>query len=508
MKRIFACLLGLLILTGCTKAPEVVRPPAATLPPAASPAPSLSMEIEELPALSPIAGLTPTNYIPSGNFFNVQGWWDAKSFWASQGNMLFNNMQVNGARQGNTVAVHLVSWETDHVAVGQVAVTPNGGETHSIDVYTALGSYENACMVQFADIDANGTDEIILFIQAQAGSGEGDLHIFTYEGDVVREIYTMLGMSAAEQQLRELYKETQRTDARPTGVAVAQNGSALALCVTLAAEERANRRYCVLAFQNGILEMAEEPVELTQQAQKEYLQSLKDDLKLGESDAATVAASGTPVRAAGKSEPQAELFVHSAYENAADKTHILIEARYPDGKRALLRSFQSGGASGYNYSIHDMDGDAAEEVFFVLSRQEGAKECIEMHMMKLDESGLNDVLTYYSVLPEDRTALAGQRVFLLPNAAELPYASVEELNASVNWAEVVPWQETYCIEMAHGDTERKPQAYSRICWEKGQWMLLEQGLPQTPPEETPPGDEPQRDWFGEAETGEQQETTA
>lgn len=471
MKRLAALLIGLLLLAGCapgTPAPQGGKTPAPAPPPVATPPPP--MQIMPIAAASPLGQLSKADESRLEKSLEIEGWWDEAWFYGGGIEQELSGLQVDGAREGNRVSIHLVKEESDQFMIGSIYLHAADGRVGYMPIISSHLEYGRSCSVRFADLDGDGTDEIILFFDMNSSGGDGDLHIFTFKNDELQEFYTLIGLADGD-ALREVYKETLGDTRSPTGVRVFRTESGLALRILLYGQDREDILYGEFAYDGGGLLPLREFAAYTQEEQQAYVRALEPGFRPGGSSRVYMDARGHAASFAG-GESADTLFVHTAY--AGDTAYLLLEGQRGVGPRRLLRAYALPELGGYNYTIADLDGDGRTEVLLVYG-QGDAQARFTMRLLRPDESGAEELLVFESV-PPAAVQPGMEAWFTLPLAQPgLPFADAAALNAATGWAEVLPYGEGYCIELEQyaGDG---PVSASRIALVDGVWQLVEQGL--------------------------------
>lgn len=489
MKRLVVLLIGLLLLVGC--APDVPTPqegatPSFAPPPAATPPPAL--QIMPIAAVSPLGGLSALDYAGVEQKLEVDGWWDEAWFYGGGLAQEISGLQVDGSRDGNRVSIHLVKEETDQFVVGSIDIITADGRAGYMPIISSHLDYGRSCSVRFADLDGDGTDEIILFFHMNSSGGEGDLHIFTFKGNELQEFYTLIGFADGD-ALREVYKETLGDTRSPTGVTVLQTEAGLALRIMLYDQNREDIVYGELSYDGSALLPLRAFAAYTQAEQQKYVQALEPGFQPGEGSRAYVDIQGHAASFAG-GEKADTLFIHAAY--AGETAYLFLEGQQGLEPRRLLRAYALPLLGSYNYAVVDLEGDGRTEVMLCYS-QGDVQARFTMRLLRPDAQGAEELLVFENEPPA--SIQPGMDAwFTLPLVqGGLPFEDEKALNAATGWAQVLPYGDGYCIELEQvvGDTQA---AASRLAFVDSGWRLVEQGAlaqQEAPSEEAP----------SEAETG-------
>lgn len=483
MKRLTAALLCILLLSGCGKA---AREPLATpsLPSALTPLPALVAT--PISALSPLRPLSELDYSKKQNDFTIGDWAEIKQLPASHGEQAYTGLLVNNTRGGNSITLNMIMEQTRAFTIGGMTLTTQDGKTSFLPVISSPDQTSAYACLQFADLDGDGTEEIVLFVDYHNSGGLGDLHVISCKQSELNEIYTVIGGYQGD-ALREVYADTLKRTEDCNGVFLYQTEQGIAMRVSLYAENRQARHYGDLAYRNGAWEQIKAFTLVTEEEAKVQFHGLEPAFAGDKDDLAYLQWAGRPIDIRGTGQKQDIVYMHYAYGNDPHAMYILFEAQIGLGsnmRREVLWRAEYPDAGSFTYMFEDLDGDGVEELLFVVGRGEGEDSFLETHLMKFTQGGLKELLTYFNGGKQEEKRPYAETLFTLPNAGALPYESTEALNHSVQWAQLVPLSEGNVIEFTHSKANGETAAYSRIGYVNGTWLLLEQGAKETQPENT------------------------
>lgn len=483
MKRLTAALLCILLLSGCGKA---AREPLATpsLPKALTPLPALVAT--PISALSPLRPLSELDYGRKQNDLTIGSWQEIKQLSAAHGEQAYTGLRIDNTREGNSVTINMIMEQTAEFTIGGMTLNTQDGKTSFLPIISSPDQTSAYACLQFADLDADGTEEIILFVDYHNSGGLGDLHVISCKQSELNEIYTVIGGYQGN-ALREVYADTLKRTEDCSGVFLYQTEQGIAMRVSLYAENHQARHYGDLAYRDGAWEQIKAFTLVTEEDAKAQFHRLEPAFAGDHDDLAYLQWAGRPIDIRGTGQTQDIVYMHYAYGNNPHAMYILFEAQIGLGANArheVLWRAAYPDAGSFTYMFEDLDVDGVEELLFVVDRGEGEDSFLEMHLMKFTQSGFYEVLTYFNGGKQEEKRAYTETLFALPNAGALPYESAEALNHSVQWAQLVPLSEGNVIEFTHSNANGETAAYSRIGYAEGKWLLLEQGAKETQPENT------------------------
>lgn len=495
MKRLCILLLGMLLLVGCGAVPVPDTPamtPQAPPPVLATPAPPL--RVAYIPAAEPVQGISEQGGAIWETHGPLRGWWDIRWFYGGGLEQEFEGVLVDGSREGNRVAIHMVKEEAELFVVGSIYLYTADGREASMPIISNGMQYAGDCELMCADLDGDGTDEIILFYGIHSTGGEGDLHVFTYKNGELTELYTLIN-GFDNGTLREVYRETLGNTASCNGARVIRTEEGLALRVFLYDQSSSGRVYGELLYREAGLQPLREYEAYTGQMQKEYVRALLPGFAGAEKDVVYLDFWGSPVSLAQAGEPggglEDVLYIHAAYAADPPSAFILLEGRQSEKAGRLLRSLEVDDLGGHLSYVQDLDGDGNTEVLLLLHRGAGETERFELHLMRLVQGALVELLQYDSSASE-LLQPGAEALFRLPLlGAGMPFADEQALNASTGWAEAARYGGGYCIDLQHMDADGTVLAISRLAAVNGVWTLVEQGTASPPGGEEPEGEQAQ-----------------
>jgi hypothetical protein len=412
----------------------------------------------------------------------VDNWDQIEQFYAQQPHVAFTGFLVDNRREGNTIVFNLIKEETETHMTGVIELSDYLGRVVYLDIYARSGQYRGLCTVQFADMDGDGTDEIILFFGGESGR-DGDLHVMEYKGGVLRESFTLLS-SERTSELMRLYAGTLYNEYAPRNAALFMEDNTLYLRVqvddtTFLELDRGGglwltRKAAPIAEEE---EPGPSPQPFGQAEQRQYIKNLLPGI--GTVTYAHVGAGGMPIDLRGIGVMNDILYFHQAIAGPSATVYLLLEVqrgKEDTAPRELLHMYEGANIVSYDIACADLDGDGGNEIFVGITRGVGEGEVFEMHVLDTVGGTVVESLTFFSQFSMESRNTYRDTLVSIPNAAGMArYADQTSLQVACRWAEVVSLADGPCVQLLHLDSAYNTVAISRVRREDGAWALIEQG---------------------------------